>query len=427
MRFLVFSIFSLGLVALKSCNSTEAEVQKPSSKVELSKVPDARFSYWRFALEIDSVHEIPFVLELNNHDSSAFILNGKERLETNQFTISKDSFKLTLPLFDSEFIGKYDAASNQISGLWHNHYKDKENTPYTVPFTAVTSKNRFPLCSSKMEIPRKWKTVFSYNTPDSGTAIGFFEPWDQKFIGTFTTTTGDYRFLEGGFCEDSVLRLSCFDGSHAFLFESKLQNDTMWGQFYSGKHWKENWMAVPDANFELEDPFMLTYVDDKETPLAFAFPDLNGDTLTYPNEKMTGKVTVIQVMGSWCPNCMDESNYFKEVYDQYHEKGLEMISLCFEVGSMDRKIASVRKLKSHIGTKHHYLIAGDACKDCAAESLPMLNHIISFPTTIVVDRNGKIRSVHTGFYGPSTGHYYEDYKKEFSGLIEKLLAEKPIH
>lgn len=419
---LYFSI--IGVLAFQACGPTEAKVQTPSSKVELQKVADEKFTYWRFSLKIDSLREIPFVLELNNHDSSAHIINGDERLETNKFQLSGSKFKLTLPLFNSEFIGEHNKNTNLISGNWHNHYKDKEGKPYIIPFVAEPSSVRFPLCDKKRELKEKWRTVFSYNTDDPGDAIGFFKQKEDYVIGTFTTPTGDYRFLEGGFCADSVMRLSCFDGSHAFLFESKLINDTLWGQFYSGNHWKEDWMAVADEDFELEDPFKLTYVENEEEPLSFSFPDLNGDTLHFPNTKTEGKVVVIQVMGSWCPNCMDESRFFKEVYEEYSSQGLEIISLCYEVGSLEQKKKSVEKLISHLGTTHQYLIAGDACKDCAAESLPMLNHIISFPTTIVIDKKGDIRSVHTGFYGPSTGKYYEDYKNEFTELIENLIKEE---
>jgi hypothetical protein len=53
----------------------------------------------------------------------------------------------------------------------------------------------------------------------------------------------------------------------------------------------------------------------------------------------------------------------------------------------------------------------------------MLNHVISFPTTIIIDKKGKVRNIHTGFSGPATGDYYLDYITEFNHLIDELLAE----
>ena len=67
--------------------------------------------------------------------------------------------------------------------------------------------------------------------------------------------------------------------------------------------------------------------------------------------------------------------------------------------------------------------AGNASKEEASATFPMLNEIMSFPTSILVDENGKIRHIHTGFSGPATGKIYEDYKKEMREIIEQLLKE----
>ena len=53
----------------------------------------------------------------------------------------------------------------------------------------------------------------------------------------------------------------------------------------------------------------------------------------------------------------------------------------------------------------------------------MLNHILSYPTTIFIDKKGSVRKIHTGFNGPATGKEYDDFKAEFEGFIELLNNE----
>jgi len=56
--------------------------------------------------------------------------------------------------------------------------------------------------------------------------------------------------------------------------------------------------------------------------------------------------------------------------------------------------------------------------------LPQIKKISAFPTSIFIDKKGKIRKIDSGFNGPATGEYYTKFKKEFEQFVEKLLAEK---
>ncbi len=66
------------------------------------------------------------------------------------------------------------------------------------------------------------------------------------------------------------------------------------------------------------------------------------------------------------------------------------------------------------------VLAGPSNKKKAAEALPMLNHILSYPTLIFVDKNDQVQKIHTGFYGPATEEYQE-FIKEFDKTVESLL------
>ena len=151
---------------------------------------------------------------------------------------------------------------------------------------------------------------------------------------------------------------------------------------------------------------------------------MEGDDFSFPNENYEGKVTIIQIMGTWCPNCLDETIYYKELYNKYHSKGLEIISIAYEVGdSIQDYIESVTRLRNKLSLNFTFLIGGAANKNLASQHFSMLNKIISFPTSIFIGRDGQVKRIHTGFNGPGTGDYYTEYVSYTNSLIENLLAE----
>ena len=127
-------------------------------------------------------------------------------------------------------------------------------------------------------------------------------------------------------------------------------------------------------------------------------------------------------MGSWCPNCMDESKFYSELYNEYSAKGLEIISVCFEpFEEFKKNQALVKKVKNELNIPYEMVIAGRASKKAASDLFPMLSSITSFPTSIFLDKQHKIQKVHTGFYGPGTGPYYENYVAETKAFVNSLL------
>jgi hypothetical protein len=49
--------------------------------------------------------------------------------------------------------------------------------------------------------------------------------------------------------------------------------------------------------------------------------------------------------------------------------------------------------------------------------------VLSYPTTVFVDKKGKVRKIHTGFNGPATGEKFTEFKTEFKAFVGELLAE----
>ncbi len=376
---------------------------------------------WTGVLQLTSSDQLPFEVEIKGKkdDISIHVINGEERIVLDKITFSNDSLLIPFPNFNSRLV-LHKNSKKQLKGYWQNLNK----TAYRIPLDLVYGyTTRFkPLKNESNQLASKYEITFNPQSDDAYKSVGLFNSNGNRVYGTFLTETGDYRFLDGNRSDDS-LYLSCFDGSHAFLFKANVFSDSISGEFLSGKHWKGKWNGRINSAFELTHPDSLTYVV-KETPFTFSLTDLNGSPFTFPNSQFENKVTIIQIMGTWCPNCMDETRYLRDLYARYHDQGLEIISIGYEVGqTFEEHADKIRKLQERYELPFTFLVGGAANKGLASEHFAMLNKIISFPTSIFIAKDGTVRKVHTGFNGPGTGSYYTEFIKETDLFLRSLLNE----
>jgi len=386
---------------------------------------------WRAILILHPGVELPFNFHFDTDKYGKVVVvfvNGDEKIVADEVRITKDSMIIKMPVFDSEIDAKLDSSLvNQITtwrGVFINHARTKDNI---IPFVAYDGWNeRFMMNgkTSKADFGGKWEVHFSKGTPDSSDAIGQFTQDGDKITGTFLTTTGDDRYLQGNVI-DSTLNLSCFDGMHLFLFKATMKSDgTIEGDYWSGAHWHEPWIGKRNKKYELPDADTLMHLKQGYDNVSFSFPDADSTMISFPSDKYKGKVVILQIMGTWCPNCMDETSYLAPFYDKNKSKGLEIIGLDFEKATDFSKAKyNVSRLKSRFNINYQILIAGTTRKDDIASKLPMFESIYSYPTTIFIDKKGKVRRIHTGYSGPATGVYYDRWIDDFTSFVDKLLKE----
>jgi len=148
--------------------------------------------------------------------------------------------------------------------------------------------------------------------------------------------------------------------------------------------------------------------------------------MSLTSERFRNKVVLVQLMGSYCPNCLDESKFYSKYYKSSKGKDLEIVALAFEnAKTKEKAIERIIRMKEKVGIEYPILLAqfGTSDKGKAQEKLPMLNHVLSYPTTIFIDKKGTVRKIHTGFNGPATGQKYLDFQKEFNMFVNSLLNE----
>ncbi|HTL83074.1 MAG TPA: TlpA disulfide reductase family protein, partial [Bacteroidia bacterium] len=311
-----------------------------------------------------------------------------------------------------------------FSGVFVNN---AASHPYRIPFRAKYTPPGPNVVArpDSIMLDGKWQCQFSPGTSDSSNAIGLFstDHSSGEIRATFLTETGDYRYIGGNLIGNSTFLLHTFDGSHAWVFKLKrLDDGTVTGDVWYGNYAHENFIAKRNKHYQLRDPYHLTYVTDS-SKIGFTFTDLNGKPVSLSDPQFKNKVVIIQVMGSWCPNCMDETAEMAELYKKYHAQGLEIVALAYE-RSTDTAVANanIRRVKNKFDAQYTFLNTGKSGAKAASASLPFLNGIMAFPTTVIIDRKGKVVEVYTGYNGPATGDAYINDKENMELLITTLLS-----
>lgn len=381
---------------------------------------------WRAELKIDDFTAIPFNFEIGyegeNNGISMTLINGPERIPVDHIEFGKnkrllDTVYIDFPLLDSEIKAIYK--ENIIEGFWK--VRNREN--YVMPFVAYYGKNhRFTQNAEKpiMDVSGSWQARFEIETADEYPGIGEFVADKNQLLGTFRTETGDYRYLQGEVQGDQLM-LSCFDGSHAFLFEAKIREDsTMFGKFYSGNHYVTNWVAKKTDSPTLTSPYELTQPKDPDKELNFELFNADGKLVTLQDDRYRNKAKLIMLMGTWCPNCLEESRFIMDYLSNNPNNQLEVIAIAFErYRDEDKAISTIKSYRDRLGIPYEILYGGYYDKKEATEKFQFLDEIISYPTLLFVNKDNKVTKVHTGYNGTATSKFLE-FKDEFEAEIQNI-------
>ena len=400
------ALLLLFIITLVSCNN-ESSVQR------------LKQGTYRATLEVMDNEVLPFIFEVESDDKIK-IFNAGEVIEVEEIEYVNDSLYIKLPYFETVIAAKFDG--NNFKGQWIEEDRNRSVAMYT----EYNIKQRFIAndTTNVIDVSGVWEVEFN----DSGRIYpskGMFEQEGNKVTGTFRTPSGDYRFLEG-IVDGDTLKVSTFDGAHAFLFKANITDSTMTGNFYSGNHSLEFFFGKRNKSFELPDEYTLTFINEGYDTFDFSFPDIEGNMVSLTDKRFKDKVVLVQLMGSYCPNCLDETKFYSKFYEANKDKGLEIIALAFENAKTEQKaIKGINRMKARVGLKYPILLAqiGTNSKQKAQEKMPMLNKVSSYPTTIYLDKQGNVRKIHTGFNGPATGDKYLSFKNEFTTFVNELLAE----
>lgn len=355
------------------------------------------------------------------------ITNAGEEIIVDDFLEKEDSLLVNLPFFEAKL--NLVKSKKGYTGSW---FKKTSTGEQTVPIIIEEENDRLRLAggAAKFAIDGRWSVTFSKVNGKQYSAIAEFKTKGDSLIGTFLTATGDYRYLEGLVKEDSLV-LSTFDGTHAYFFSGKIRNDGTIenGIFASGPTYLESWEAIRDSTGSIDETVAQMQLKGVDNRLHFRFPDLDSNMVGIEDDRYKSKVVIIQIMGSWCPNCMDETAFLSEYYAKNAARGVEVIALAYEYTTdFSRAKKNLMRFKNKFSVQYPMLITGITSADSlrTEKTLPEITPIMAFPSMIIIGKDGTVRKTHAGYAGPATGIHHEEFKTKFSKEIVSLLEETEI-
>lgn len=363
--------------------------------------------------------ELRFSLSID--DTLGIRISGGEEILTPPARLEDGELVIDFTYFDSVLRARYDGAGDRLEGEWRK--RSGMETWSSLPFHATRAAADNTASMDSPSVDGRWAVNFESEDDIAVAILNRVAAGSPELRGTILTTVGDYRYLWGSVNADGELRLQAFDGAHAFLFTARLQDDgTLSGDFWSRDSWHETWTARLDPDVELPDAFKLTQLDDAVELGSLSYPDLDGTPRSLDDPAFAGRARIIEVFGTWCPNCYDATRYLIELDERYRDQGLSILGLAFELGSdFDRDSGQVRRYIRHHGVPYPILMAGTSDKSEASKAFPLIDRVRSFPTFLFIDRNDDIRAIYTGFSGPATGPDHDFLRAEFERLIVEML------
>ena len=395
-----------------------------SSCTQQSNTNKLQSGTWLGELEVAENKKVPFLFEVSsttNDSSTVTLINGEDRFDLEGVTLNNDTIIIPIVAYDAVIKGT--VSDNKIDGKFiKNYIEDDEGVPFRATYGI---NNRFEPSSNptSQHIDGKWDVIFVGEQGDTTHNVGIFKTDNNIITGSILTLSGDLRYLEGAYTEKGV-QLSAFGGLSPYYFEFNFTGENSFeGTFYTTRG-TTRIIGTKNENAALADAYSLAGLKEEYETLSFELPDLNGNIVSLKDEKYQGKVVIVSILGSWCPNCLDEMAFLAPWYEENKDRGVEVIGIAFErKNDFEYGKKALTQLKERYNTGYPLLFGGAVGRENVAGALPELENFSSYPTTIYIDKQGKVNKIHTGFNGPATGLFYEDFKKDFNQLIDTLLEE----
>jgi thiol-disulfide isomerase/thioredoxin len=354
-----------------------------------------------------------FQLSLSS-DSGSTLCNGTRCDTLPPFRPIGDSIRLDIP----DYAATITAAirGDSLIGFYRNV---GNRGPREIPFRAA--RGRWKIEHPPASLIGRWDANWILDGRTSPRVIEFRDS-TSGMEGTIISNTGDYGVFWGRAEADSF-SMSHFDGSYVYMMTGRLEGDTLRGLFHAGLRTQTPFVAVRSTGRpHLRDPLEITRAD--TSAFRFSFPNLEGRIVTEKDPRFRGKVLLVDIFGTWCPTCHDAAPVLTRLWQKYHARGLEIVGLAYEVtGDSAADGKQLRIFKEKFGISYDLLLAGINDTQAAAATQPQLTGFTSFPTSIFIGKDGKVRKVHAGFYGPAMGAAHTNMVRQFEHTIEQLLAE----
>ncbi len=382
---------------------------------------------WRGVFTVNEAN-VPFNFELKGKDPEHVVftlINGHRRDDFKVKRIADDSLFIKMNTYDAALFAKIET-DGRITGEYRSLVPNFRGN--ALPFVAEAGKKyRFVEPGKDLKpaynLSGKWELQI-YSKEPTPNRIGLLKQEGNKLTGVIMSVVGDSRELEGTVQGDQF-ELSGFTGPSPIYIKGKINDDQSFtGELSLGIYNNVKFDGNKNAEAELPDPYKLTYLKEGYNKLDFTLPNLNGQPVSLSDAKYKGKVVIVEIIGTWCPNCTDQTAFLAPWFKKNKARGVEAIAIGFEQkDDLEYARYTLGKLKDKYGIEYDVLFGGIADKKVASEKLPALNRMMAFPTTIIIDRKGDVRQIHTGYTGEVTGQYFKSYVEKWNKDLDALIEE----
>jgi thiol-disulfide isomerase/thioredoxin len=359
---------------------------------------------------------VPFRIDFAGSGSevSGSFFNGKEKITSNSGHFQNGSLVLNFDAYAAQL--KATLKDGSLSGEYLRATYDP------APFVAKRYIADNAVAANVPRISGSWELQAHTKSGDAAQLLVVRQS-GAHISAVISRVDGDTGNIDGVY-KNGKFVLGHFDGARPLLLEIVPAAD---GSLQVVENSDKQLVALRPSAARAKglappaDPAQHTHVKNPAEPFRFSFPDLAGNLITNKDPRFRGKVVLVTIMGSWCPNCHDEAPLLESLYRKYRSRGLEIVALSFEEGDQLTNPVRLKAFIKQYGISYTVLLAGEP--DQAAAKLPQTVNLDAFPTTFFLDRNGRVQSIHAGFAGVVTGDLYTQLAQETTEKIEHLLAE----
>jgi peroxiredoxin len=283
--------------------------------------------------------------------------------------------------------------------------------------------HRFP----DRHIPAKnisgtYDVTITFESGKTEKSVAVFQQNGNQLTGTFLKESGDSRYLQGN-VEGNKFQLSSFIGSTPGYYRGTVSGDgTIEGEQLGSKI-LHTFRGKKDSSAALPEDHRTIESGNRKRFKPFTFPGIDGKMVSTNDSKYKNKVLIIPVTGTWCPNCVDEAEFLSPWYISNKDRGVEIITVHYERQTDTAYAGKVmRRFRDRFNIQYDQVFGGYSNSDTVRSTLS-LPEFKAFPTTILIDKKGNIAKIHSGYSGPATGKYYDEFLKEFNDEVDALLKE----
>lgn len=373
---------------------------------------------WRGEFIIRGNVPVPFNFEIAD-DGIVYMLNAEERFETGKLSIKNDSLFVPLDQFDNELA--FRLRNNILQGELRK--QDHTGTPLRVTAEKnITWRFRENKNLPVKDIGGTYDINFTFESGKTEKSVAIFKQDGKKLTGTFLKESGDARYLQG-IVEGNKFYLSSFIGSSPGYYTGTVGSDGTIAGEQLGSRIRHTFKGTRNDSAVLPEAYRKSADSNRKPLYSFSFPDVEGNLVSLDDEKYRNKVLIIPITGTWCPNCIDEAAFLSPWYKKNKDRGVEIITIHYERQAdtgFSRKV--MRRFRNRFNIEYDQLFGGLSDSDTVRASLA-LPQFRAFPTTLFIDKKHRISKIHSGYSGPATGKFYDDFIKEFNEEVDKLLLE----